>query len=67
MVHTGEINQVPGIYRSDCCRVEKALVKGQRFQPCPSAPGRRCRRSVATWSLVRRLTEHFKGDEVRYR
>jgi len=60
MVHTGEINQVPGIYRSDCCGVEKSLVKGQRFQPCPSVPGRPCRRSIATWSLVRRADKTFQ-------
>ncbi len=54
MVHTGEVNQVPGIYRSDCCGVEKSLMKGQRFQQCPSAPGRHCLRSNATWSFVRR-------------
>jgi hypothetical protein len=53
MPKTGEMNSVPGIYRSDCCGVERTIPQNQRFPPCDSH-GLYCKGNAATWTLVRR-------------
>jgi hypothetical protein len=52
MPNTGSINQVSGIYRSDCCKVERAVPKDHKFPPCD---GRKtgCGGNSANWTLVR--------------
>jgi hypothetical protein len=34
MPHTGAISFVSGIYRSDCCGVERAVSEKDKFPPC---------------------------------
>lgn len=49
MGHTGQTNQVSGIYRANHCHgAERAIPKGHVFPPCPH-----CHSSI-TWTLVRR-------------
>jgi hypothetical protein len=55
MPKTGEANTVSGVYRSDCCGVERSMPDGHKFPPCPSKPGAKsCSGSGAGWTLVRR-------------
>ena len=55
MPKTGEINEVSGIYRSDCCGEERSMPKGHKFPPCVKK-GYSCKGAAASWSLVRRAT-----------
>lgn len=48
MPRIGEINQVSGIYRSNCCGHERAIPKGHKFPPCGHCGG-----SGGSYTLVR--------------
>ena len=53
MPHTGTINFVSGIYRSDCCGVERAVSEKDIFPPCNGGKSG-CGRDNANWTLVRK-------------
>jgi hypothetical protein len=52
MPKTGTSNAIAGIYRSDCCGVERTMPKGHTFPPCPKG-GHVCMGENANWTLVR--------------
>jgi len=52
MPHTGTMNFVSGIYRSDCCGVEQAVPKEHKFPPCEGGK-LGCGGDNANWTLVR--------------
>jgi len=61
MPKSGEISEASGVYRSDCCGLERSVPEGHRFPPCQNpragrgAPGhRRCAHGNARWTLVRK-------------
>ena len=57
MWKAGEINRVPGVYRSMCCGVEQMMPDNLKFPPCPGSGksgGSRCAGQNATWTFVRR-------------
>ncbi len=52
----GEINHVHGVYRSECCGVERTLPDNVKFPPCPGSGksgGSPCGGKNATWIFVR--------------
>jgi hypothetical protein len=51
MPHTGTINFVSGIYRSDCCGVERALSETLKFPPCDGGK-LGCGGDNTNWTLV---------------
>lgn len=53
MPKTGTVNQTSGIYRSDCCGVERAIPEYHKFPPCGGGGGG-CKGPGANWTLVRR-------------
>jgi hypothetical protein len=53
MPHTGTINFVSGIYRSDCCGVERAVPEQDKFPPCDGGKSG-CGHDNANWTLVRK-------------
>lgn len=53
MPKPGEVNYVSGIYRSECCGVERAVPEFHKFPPC-AAGKYACKGANATWTLVRR-------------
>jgi len=55
MPKTGESNPVAGIYRSDCCKIERTMPAGHTFPPCGGGGGKPpCKGTAATWTLVRK-------------
>ena len=56
MQKTGEINLIPGLYRSECCGVERSLADNVEFPRCPGSGKSgesRCSGQNAEWILVR--------------
>jgi hypothetical protein len=56
MSQAGDINLLPGLYRSECCGVERSLADNCKFPPCPGqahSGENPCAGKNATWSLVR--------------
>ena len=53
MPKTSTINQTSGIYRSDCCGVERAMPAKHKFPPCTGGKVR-CAGANANWTLVRK-------------
>jgi hypothetical protein len=53
MPKTGTVNVVSGIYRSDCCGVERAIPEYHKFPPCGGGKIH-CAGTNANWTLVRR-------------
>lgn len=53
MPMTGSVNTVSGIYRSNCCGVERAIPEYHTFPPCGGGHSG-CKGSRAGWTLVRR-------------
>jgi len=62
MPKTGEINAVSGIYRSDCCGVERSIPENHRFPPCST-----CRGENATWTLVRAAQTKWRAASPQCR
>lgn len=52
MPKTGTSNQVAGIYRSDCCKIERTMPQGHTFPPCGGGKIG-CAGQGANWTLVR--------------
>jgi hypothetical protein len=48
---TGSFNGTSGIYRSNCCAVERAVQNAHRFPACQGAKTN-CAESNANWMLV---------------
>lgn len=48
---SGSTNRVPGIYRSDCCEVEKPVPTGDKFPAC-DGQGPNCDEENAHWAIV---------------
>ena len=56
MPESGEINRLPGFYRSVCCGVERAIAVYGMFPPCPGCgklDENRCAGPYATWAFIR--------------
>jgi len=53
MPHTGTINFESGIYRSDCCGVERTVGEKHKFPPCDGGK-LGCGGNNANWTLVRK-------------
>ena len=56
MPKAGEINHVPGEYRSVCCSVERSLPDNVIYPPCPGSgksSWTECAGKNAEWSMVR--------------
>ena len=56
MPKPGDINHVPGVYRSVCCGVERSIPDNVKFPPCPGSGksgGIRCAGQNANWIFVR--------------
>jgi hypothetical protein len=53
MPKTGTVNSVSGIYKSDCCGVERAVPEHHKFPPCDGGK-HHCAGSGANWTLVRK-------------
>jgi hypothetical protein len=53
MPKTGEKNPTAGIYKSNCCGVERTMPAGHTFPPCTGA-GKSCSGGKASWTLVRK-------------
>ena len=52
MPKTGTSNSVSGVYRSDCCGVERSMPKSHTFPPCRGGKIH-CVGIGANWTLVR--------------
>ena len=56
MHKAGDVNHVPGVYRSLCCSVEQSLPDNVKFPPCPGS-GKSgessCAGKNAEWTMVR--------------
>jgi hypothetical protein len=49
----GEINHIPGTYRSECCGIERTLADNGKFPPCPGpahSSENPCAGKNATWT-----------------
>ena len=56
MHNAGDINRIQGLYRSECCGVERSLLVNETFPPCPGrekSGESRCSGQNAEWILVR--------------
>jgi len=53
MPKTGMIAMESGIYKSDCCGVERAVPENHRFPPC-NAGNPSCAGDSANWTLERK-------------
>jgi hypothetical protein len=56
MHKAGDSNRIQGLYRSECCGVERSLPDNEKFPPCPGSGKsgeRRCSGPNAEWILVR--------------
>jgi hypothetical protein len=53
MSKAGSMNIAPGVYRSDCCGIERVVEENQRFPSCDGG-GMRCAGSNANWIFVRK-------------
>ena len=56
MHKSSEINHFHGLYRSECCGVERSLPDNVKFPPCPGsgkATAGKCVGQNATWKFVR--------------
>jgi hypothetical protein len=55
MHKAGDINLIQGLYRSECCGIERSLPDHEKFPPCPGSGksgGSRCSGQNADWILV---------------
>lgn len=63
MPHTSTISFVSGIYRSDCCGIEQAVMETHNFPPCPG--GRLgCGGNNANWTLVPNIETKETGKST---
>ena len=56
MPKTADINHVPGVYRSECCGVEKTMPDNFKYPPClgsGKSGESRCAGQNANWIMVR--------------
>jgi hypothetical protein len=56
MHEAGDSNRIQGLYRSECCGVERPLPANEKFPPCPGkgkSGESRCSGQNAEWILVR--------------
>ncbi|MEP6935299.1 MAG: hypothetical protein ABI988_15415 [Nitrospirota bacterium] len=56
MNKAGDINLIPGLYRSECCGIERSLPDNATFPPCPGSGKSgesRCSGQNAEWIFVR--------------
>jgi hypothetical protein len=56
MPKSGELNRLPGQYRSVCCGVERSISVYYLFPPCPGSDKSdesRCAGQHATWTFLR--------------
>ena len=56
MHKAGDNNRIQGLYRSECCGVERSLSDNDKFPPCPGSGKSgesRCSGQNAAWILVR--------------
>ena len=54
MHKAGDITLIQGLYRSECCGVERLLSDNATFPPCPGSgkSGARCSGQNAEWIFV---------------
>ena len=55
MAAVGSMNRVAGVYRSDCCGIERTVPAMEKFPACANPRSYCCKKSNADWILVRRI------------